>query len=283
MAKADINKQFTRTLSASATPLFRLDQDVALSFSDASLKKSTESKVLFETAFSVAFKDLLSSKHSLSANFNTTPYYAANASSVNVKSSLSFKYQWDVKDNVALSIKGKAANSMGKSPTFYMLGGLSTDILGEFDQGEFANYTEAGLYSFEYGIRGFDVNYRNGTSMALGSVELSLKPFDFVIKKPLVSEVFSTFKLIAFSDFATSFYGPNYYNQKNILNKTLGSSNAGTILYEVNAIKNPFIMSFGAGVSAQVYSYTIGIYNAWGMEESNILPRKLHLSFGIPL
>ena len=202
--------------------------------------------------------------------FNTTIDFSANGFR-------NLNYWLDIK------IKARGATSLGNNPNVYSLGGTSNDVFSNYYARPLGSNVSVSLVNLIYGVRGFPVNYRNGSTFGLVNVELELKPLHLIFARPLTSEVFSNLRLVPFTDLASSFYGKSIYDPKNNLNTRVITSSTGTIVAEVNAFKNPFIYSAGLGVSSKIYNYNVRLDYALGFEDGEILNRNFHLSFGYTL
>ena len=208
-----------------------------------------------------------------------TPMYRIGEGQ-NLTTKFSFNYIFDPSNVVSIRCNIKLGNSLGSSPTYFVLGGVSNDILDKPVNRAFSGFKNPAIYQLEYGVRGFRSNYRNGTSYAMANLDVNISVFNLLFKRPIMSEVFSNLDLIPFVDVATSFYGPNIYNKANNLNSKVISSSTGVIVANVRAFKNPVIASVGSGLSTTIYNYKIRIDYAVGVEDGKLQSNMLHLGIG---
>jgi len=182
-----------------------------------------------------------------------------------------------------INLKTRGATSFGNNPNIFSLGGAQWDVFSRYYNRSVGTNVSPSIIHLIYGVRGFPVNYRNGSTFGLANLEVELKPLHLLFSRPLTSEVFSNFKVIPFADLASSFYGKNMYDAKNNLNTRTITSSTGTIIAEVNAFKNPLIYAAGCGIATKIYSYNVRLDYALGYEDGRILNRNFHLSFGYVL
>jgi hypothetical protein len=279
---AQVSRQVCNPIEIRAALEARSNRSTRLAIDQESLSFPGE-HILYSTLSLGAKFNVQHANTSLKADFTIAPQLLVNQSRFNTTSQLRIEAKRQLNYWASISIKSHFANSIGAAPNVFTLGGSQYDVLSNYFNRPFGTNVQPSLIHLIYGVRGFDLNYRNGTSIGLANFDVELKPLNLFFSRAISSEVFANFKLTPFFDMATSFYGRNIYDVKNNLNKRIISSSTGTIVAEVNAFKNPFIYSYGVGIGTQIYNYRVRLDYALGREESNTINRMFHLSFGLPL
>lgn len=198
----------------------------------------------------------------------------------NISSEAKVIYQQRINPFLVLKSNASFNNSFGSSPEFYLLGGTASDVGSQYFQRNYADYKEPMLYHNLFGVRGFPLNYRNGNTAALGSIQLDWAIVQSVFNRPVVSDFFSNINLRTFVDASTSFYGSNIFDNVNVLNRSIVSTETGSIIVNVNGFKNPFLGSFGVGLGSQIFGYTVSLDAALGYESQVFNEPMLHLNIG---
>jgi hypothetical protein len=168
--------------------------------------------------------------------------------------------------------------SWGQNPNFFVIGGTSTDVLSSMEERYFSSAFDAAYHTMVYGIRGFNVNYRNGTSFAVNSLQFGISPINLLVKRPIYSALLNQLKLVGFVDAAYSMYGKSYYDRSNALNVETFTTPGSSFTVEVRNVKNPLIGSMGFGLHSELYSYAVGVDWAYGIESSKVRDPMLHVS-----
>lgn len=176
----------------------------------------------------------------------------------------------------------RAGSSQGSAPVFYVIGGSSTDLLSEYTDRNYSEFKNPVLFQNIYGVRGFDVNHRNGNTFFNHNSQFSLSLVRLVFDRPIASEFFANLKLTGFLDLATAFYGKSIYDRSNVLSERTVESPTGAVRTEVRSFKNPFIFSNGFGLSTKAYGYVISLDRAWGFEDQKYQSPMWHLGLGLP-
>ena len=209
------------------------------------------------------------------------PYLKDGEFSTNVISSL--KVRKGVGKISRLNVTANAGISMGPRPTFFVLGGTSTDVLANYFDRSFSTFKDPAFHRFVYGVRGFQPNYRNGNSYMTASAEWEFSLFDAIMRRPLFSEILDQLSVAVFTDIGTSMYGKSIYDNANALNTEIFDSPGSSFTIQVRNVRNPMVGSFGAGVRTSLYSYYLRLDYAYGLENGNFRDPMFHLSVGRPI
>ena len=181
---------------------------------------------------------------------------------------------------MSLKTHFKAATSQGNSPNYYMIGGKSNDLLSKITSQSFSDFRTPLSYESLYGVRGFSVNHRNGNSAAILKSQLDFKILQLLYNSPISNQFFSDIKFHLFADFGTTFYGRGIYARENILGRSTLSTSTKTVDIQVNAFRDPSIMSFGSGFSSSLFRYKIQFDYAIGIDDRKIHEGIFHIGLG---
>ena len=103
------------------------------------------------------------------------------------------------------------------------------------------------------------------------------------MNRPVASEFFSNLYIGGFIDMGTSMYGNSIYDKANVLNRRTIFSSTRALEIEIQALKNPFIISTGLELGTRIYNYPIKLSYAYGYEDQKFKKPLIHLDLGIPL
>lgn len=214
------------------------------------------------------------------AKLSLSPYLQFSSSTISMRNMV----ELDVRKNISQTIRfegvAKGGFSLGSNPYYFVLGGTASDLLANYQFRNFSDFKDPAYFQMVYGIRGFNTNYRNGTSFGLVNAQLVFKPLKHLIKKPLISELFNQLELVVFSDIATSMYSNSIYHEANALNTEVFNTPGGSFTVEVQNIKNPLIGSLGGGLHTQMFNYIVKADLAYGIESASFKDPMLHISVG---
>jgi hypothetical protein len=197
-----------------------------------------------------------------------------------VTAQITSNHKWSLGQFTQWINKSEAGISIGPNPVVFLLGGNATDFLNVDKQREFSPDKAPIIYQNVFGIRGFQSNYRNGTTYAMHSSEIQFKLATWLRRKPITSELFSHLSTNFFVDMGLAYYGQSIYDPANILNTRYIVSSTGAVTTKIIAFKNPFIISSGVGVSTQIYGYKVNFAYAVGLEDQVVKLGVFHLSLG---
>ncbi|MEA3495017.1 MAG: hypothetical protein U9R42_03170 [Bacteroidota bacterium] len=172
------------------------------------------------------------------------------------------------------------ASSVGDSKISFFLGGVDNWLFPKVDEDiqvdPDLNYV---FRSLAVNLRGFSQNIRNGNSYALINSELRIPIFRYLYNRPLKSNFFDKFQIVAFADAGTAWIGLHPYSEENSLNKRIIKKNPFEIT--VITIGEPIVAGYGFGARTELFGYFIKFDYAWGIEGNEILGNMKYLSFGL--
>lgn len=271
------------SFSINAQLSYRYDVQVPLSTSMETLLKEGDNKSQLASALELKWNrtlDKVGKQWNWNAAVTISPYLQLNTQKMSSKNVLSAQLSKKIGETLQFRSRGQAGFSLGANPYYFVLGGTSTDLLANYEYRNFSGFKEAAYYEMIYGIRGFNTNYRNGTSFGFVNTEIAFQPLKHFIRKPLIAEIFSQLEVIAFADLATSMYSSSIYDEANALNTKTINTPGGSFTLEVQNIKNPLIGSIGTGIHTNLFNYYVNADLAFGIESATFRRPMLHLSIG---
>lgn len=173
------------------------------------------------------------------------------------------------------------ASSFGQAKVVYFMGGVDNWLFPQFnDEVEVSEKNNYVYKSPATNLRGFNQNIRNGNSYAVLNSELRIPIFRMFNNKPIISEFFNNFQLIAFGDLGSAWTGVNPFDKNNALNREIRDANPIDIT--VINLSNPFVGGYGLGVRSNLLGYFVRLDYAWGVE-NNLVKNKgqVYLSLGL--
>lgn len=280
-----INWQIAKTnlLRLEHTLQYRYDNELHLGTSAESITTPGSTKSQIASSFRLRFEtkeDKMSRDWHIDASINMEPYFMLNSEKLSAKNVLQASARKPLNRVLEIELYGSAGMSYGTNPTFFVLGGSRTDVFSNYQTRNFSDFKEAAYYSMVYGIRGFNVNYRNGTSFGVLNSQIAYSVFKHIMKRPLFPELINQLKLVAFADIGASMYEKSIYHEANALNTQTIYTPGGSYTIQVRNIKNPTIGSIGVGIHTSVYSYYLRSDLAFPIESAKVKNPMFHLSVG---
>jgi hypothetical protein len=267
------------TISLTNTLQVRHDRSLPLYTSKESIEKLIVDKYQLSTS-----SELMQAKRFNKSYFTTSirinPNLDLTNQTWNVSFGLDVNYIYKLNDIIRFKSQFRVVSSQGNSPNFFMIGGMSNDLLGRLANQTFSDYYTPILYESLYGVRGFHANHRNGNTAAIFKSQLEFKVVQLFYDKPISSQLLSNTRFHIFNDYGTAFYGDGIYATQNMLGKNTVNTSTNSMVVQVNAYRNPSIMSFGIGFSSNIAGYNIQFDYAVGVDDKEILDGILHIGLG---
>lgn len=128
-------------------------------------------------------------------------------------------------------------------------------------------------------MRGFIQNIRNGNSFALINSELRIPLFQYLVNRPLRSDLLRNFQIVAFGDIGTAWNGFSPYNKENPLfrREYVGNPISITVTKSVE----PLVGGMGFGLRSRILGYFVRADWAWGIDDGIIQDRIFYFSLGL--
>lgn len=178
-----------------------------------------------------------------------------------------------------------AASSFGEQKVLYSLGGVDNWMFPTTSTSvslpDASNY---GLQTLGANMRGFNNNARNGSSYALGNIEMRIPIIDYISKNPPRNAMLRSLQLVAFVDVGTAWQGASPFSTSNPLNTTVidnnGPGSISPVKVTVNYFRRPILVGYGFGIRTVLLGHYFRLDYAWGVETGQIQKPILYLSIG---
>ncbi len=169
----------------------------------------------------------------------------------------------------------------GEDPKRYLLGGMNnwlfnqTDTDDENDPIEITrNVDNSDLLFLQYApLRGFNYNKYNGSSVLTFSAELRFPVIRYFFRGPIASNFFRNLEFIGFYDAGSAWTGNSPFSEENSLNTEIVENEGSPFRIEIKNFKNPWLMSYGAGIRTVLLGYYLKFDMAYPIED-NIIANK---------
>lgn len=178
-----------------------------------------------------------------------------------------------------------AASSFGQQKILYSLGGVENWMFPTTSTT--VTLPEAGSYGLQTlgaNMRGFNNNARNGSSYALGNVEMRIPIIDYISKNPPRNAMLRSLQLVAFFDVGTAWQGASPFSTDNPLNTTVidnnGPGSISPVKVTVNYFRRPILFGYGFGIRTVLLGHYFRLDYAWGVETGQVQNPILYLSIG---
>ncbi len=174
-----------------------------------------------------------------------------------------------------------ASSSFGDMKLIYYLGSVDNSFVPV----DIFNYDINIDYSQNYAfqtlaspMRGFLQNIRNGNNFALINSEIRIPVFQYLIQRPIRSDLIRNFQIVGFGDIGSAWTGWDPYGKDNSLNIQVISGNPITIILQKQI--EPLVGGFGAGFRTRLLGYFMKFDWAWGFEDTKANDRIFYFSLG---
>lgn len=181
-----------------------------------------------------------------------------------------------------LATRFAASTSFGDEKLVYYLGSTDNSIVptDNFDYSIDIDYTQNYVFqAVATNIRGFLQNIRNGNSFALVNTELRVPLFQYLLNKPIRSDLIRNFQVVGFVDVGTAWNGSSPYSKDNAFNTEVIPGNP--VIVELDRQVEPIVAGFGAGLRTRLFGYFLRGDWGWGYEDGVIRKPIFYLSLGL--
>ena len=182
--------------------------------------------------------------------------------------------------NSIFAARFTASTSLGSERILYYLGGVENQMFSQLNndvpvpsEQNFAYQTLAAQ------MRGFQLNARNGSSVALINTELRIPFLKYLSKRKIKSSFLRNLQAVGFADLGTAWHGKSPFSDENPLNSIV-VTNPPTVEVEVNYFRNPIVAGYGIGARTLLFGYFLKLDYAWGWETRRVNKPILHFSIG---
>ncbi len=198
-----------------------------------------------------------------------------------------FRHYQKLHRSLILATRFAASTSFGSNRLIYYLGSVDNWIPLSRDVPKFIPLSENPInekHTYAYqalasNMRGFSQNIRNGNSFALINAEIRWPVFQYLLNRPLNSDLLNNMQLVGFFDVGSAWSGTSPLSDENAYNRIVIENNPITIT--IDREKSPLVAGFGAGVRSKILGYFVRLDWAWGIENNTILPRIFYLSLDL--
>jgi hypothetical protein len=182
--------------------------------------------------------------------------------------------------HAVLALRTAGATSFGSERMLYQIGGIQSDILGDYNDAIPIPNKEFAFQVLGPNLRGFDTNIRNGTTYWVGNVEMRLPIFKLLGLERIKWSFFRNMQFIGFYDVGMAWHGSGPFSDENPLN-TVQLQNPPVVQVSVEYFRDPLVMSYGTGIRTTLFGYFIRLDYAWGIETRATQAPKIHLGLGM--
>ena len=193
-----------------------------------------------------------------------------------------FRYYLKIHRQLIWATRFATSTSFGNNKLVYYLGSTDNSFVPNNNFNYDIQIDQAQNYAFQAvatNLRGFVQNIRNGNSFALINSEIRFPIFQYLINKPIRSDLFRNFQIIGFGDIGTAWTGASPYSKNNALFKK--DYNGNPISISVTKNVEPIVGGYGFGLRTRLLGYFMRADWAWGVDDGSVQPRLFYFSLGL--
>ncbi len=174
------------------------------------------------------------------------------------------------------------STSLGHRKVIFFLGGVDNWLFAKTDESIPIDFSQNYFYqTLGSPMRGFYYNARNGSSFALFNTELRVPVFRYLLNRPIRSDFFQNFQVVAFGDAGTAWTGSDPYSDENSFNSQTIVRNPLTIT--IKNQREPVVFGYGFGLRTRLLGYFVRADWAWGVDDGVVLPNVFHFSLSLDI
>ena len=197
---------------------------------------------------------------------------------------------------IVVALRGSAGRFFGPAAKKYMIGGMdnwvtqTTNVTTIADDPLNLSNTspDAGtdklFNQYVTNMRGFQYNTLYGQSYMLFNAELRIPVVRYFYRGPISSNFLKNLQFVAFTDAGTAFTGSSPFSTDNSYNtRTIGAGTNDVFSpwkITVTNYRNPFLVSYGAGVRTVALGYFLKIDLAQGIKDYNNTTPRWYITLG---
>ncbi len=224
------------------------------------------------------FHPHLNYSHKLSTSFTSSIYKPMGKSGVNTNLHFVLKHDQSFFRMIHLTSSLSLQSSIGKQKTVWLLGGVSNWLRPIFGNAALYNIDQINIFSTTSDFEGFPFNYKAGTSVALGKINVSLPINPMLSQQNFNQNIFKFLTCRSYLNLGLPWFGRNPYSIHNPENKDIIETGSMTIVnYEA---KNPLLWSWGIGVNSVIFGYEVGIDYSIGYHQNLRVGEFIYLTLG---
>lgn len=170
--------------------------------------------------------------------------------------------------------------SLGEQKLLHLLGGVDNVMsLKPPDKSPIDPDTPYAFQTQSTPIRGFRLNARNGSNMALINTEIRIPVWSTISSRPSDSDVLDHLQCIGFVDVGSAWNGKHPYDESNTFNQVTVTQNPITVTIDNN--REPIIWGTGFGIRSYLFGYWVRADWCWGVDDGRWQERLFTLSLNL--
>lgn len=192
-----------------------------------------------------------------------------------------FRHYLKVHRDLIIAFRLGGNTSIGSRKLIHYLGGVNSWLFGrKIDNATPIDYGQNFYFQTSaVPLRGFFINARNGSSMAVANIEMRWPIFKYFFNTPIKSDFVKNFQLVGFYDIGSAWNGPHPYHEENTFNQQIIEHNPLTIIIDSN--REPIIYGYGFGLRSRILGYFVRADWAWGVDDGLTLPAVFYFSLSL--
>ncbi|MCQ2959233.1 MAG: hypothetical protein MJ198_03475 [Bacteroidales bacterium] len=185
-----------------------------------------------------------------------------------------FRHYQKIHRNLIVASRIAYSSSFGTSPLLYYLGAVDNwiNLFGKnslYNSSiEYDHTVDWAYQAIGTNMRGFSQNIRNGNSFMVVNLELRWPIIQYLLTKPLKSDVLKNFQVVGFVDFGGAWNGLIPGAKENAYNYTIIDNQP--IHVEIDEMRQPFVGAYGYGFRTRLFGYFVRLDIGWGYDEGFI-------------
>ena len=127
-------------------------------------------------------------------------------------------------------------------------------------------------------LRGYDYNTLHGNNTLLLNFEIRLPIVRYFYNGPVRSSFLGNLQFIGFYDVGSAWTGTSPFSRDNSI--SIVTVSEGSFEAEIQTFKNPWLMSYGAGMRTVILGYFMKMDLAWPIEDNTVGSPKFYFTLG---
>jgi hypothetical protein len=193
-----------------------------------------------------------------------------------------FRHYFKIHRQIIWANRFAASSSFGNLKLIYYLGSVDNTFVPVDNFNYDINIDFSQNYAFQTlasPMRGFIQNIRNGNNFALINSEIRIPVFQYLLQRPIRSDLIRNFQVVGFGDAGTAWTGLDPFGKDNSLNTQIINGNPITVIIQKQI--EPVVGGFGFGLRSRLLGYFLKADWAWGIEDRKLNDRIFYLSLGL--
>jgi hypothetical protein len=199
--------------------------------------------------------------------------------------SLDFRHYQKLHRSLVFATRVIYGSFFGRYNHNYMLGGMDNWLFKNEPASEApwlpsVSSENNNIYFMEYvtSLRGFDYNTLHGNNTLLLNFELRLPIVRYFYNGPVRSSFLGNLQFIGFYDVGSAWTGASPFSSDNTI--SIVTVSEGSFEAKIQTFKNPWLMSYGAGMRTVILGYFMKMDLAWPIEDNSVGSPKFYFTLG---